>query len=187
MKPGFRSSIRALQQFLTEGKFWYKGSKAPVSENVEYWNIYLGCEGPKVILIDRQSSYQWALHLHLGHCGPWMYQTPFELHWPFSWLMRVKDESEKAGLKLNIQKTKTMASSPITSWQIDEGKVGTVADFLFLGFEITEDGKCSHRNKRRLLLGRKVMKKLDSILKSRNITLLTKVHIVKAMVFPVVM
>ena len=101
--------------------------------------------------------------------------------------MRVKDKSEKAGLKLNIQKTNITASSPITSWQIDGEKVETVAGFLFLGFKITEDGKCSLRNKRRLLLGRKIMKNLDSILKSRNITLQTKVHIVKAMVFPVVM
>ena len=100
--------------------------------------------------------------------------------------MRVKDESEKAGLKLNIQKTNITASSPITSQQIDGEKVETVAYFLFLGFKITEDGKCSLGNKRRLLLGREVMKNLDSILKSRNITLQTKVHIVKAMVFPVV-
>ena len=98
--------------------------------------------------------------------------------------MRVKEESEKSGLKLNIQKTKIMASSPITSWQID-GE--TVADFLFWGFKITADGDCSHEIKRRLLLGRKVMTYLDSILKSRDITLLTKVCLVKAMIFPVVM
>ena len=116
-----------------------------------------------------------------------MYHTPFELHWQFSWLMRVKDKIEKADLKLNIQKTNITASSPITSWQIDGEKVNTVADFLFLGFKITDDGKCSLGNERRLLLGRKIMKNLDSILKSRNITLQTKVHIVKTMVFPVVM
>ena len=101
-----------------------------------------------------------------------------------SLLMKVKEESEKVGLKLNIQKTKIMASGPITSWQID-GE--TVADFIFLGSKITADGDCSHEIKRRLLLGRKVMTNLDSILKSRDITLPTKVHLVKAMVFPVVM
>ena len=99
-----------------------------------------------------------------------------------SLLMKVKEESEKVGLKLNIQKSKIMASGPITSWQIDEE---TVADFIFLGSKITADGDCSHEIKRRLLLGRKVMTKLDSILKSRDITLPTKVHLVKAMVFPV--
>ena len=98
--------------------------------------------------------------------------------------MKVKEESEKAGLKLNIQKMKTMASGPITSWQID-GE--TVADVIFLGSKITADGDCSHEIKRRLLLGRKAMTNLDSILKSRGITLPTKVHLVKAMVFPVVM
>ena len=101
-----------------------------------------------------------------------------------SFLMKVKEESEKVGLKLNIQKTKIMASGPITSWQID-GE--TVADFMFWGSKITADGDCSHEIKRRLLLGRKVMTNLDSIFKSRNITLPTKVHLVKAMVFPVVM
>ena len=101
-----------------------------------------------------------------------------------SLLMEVKEESEKVGLKLNIQKTKIMASSPITSWQID-GK--TVADFIFLGSKITADGDCSHEIKRHLLLGRKVMTNLGSILKSRDVTLPTKVHLVKAMVFPVVM
>ena len=100
-----------------------------------------------------------------------------------SLLMKVKEESEKVGLKLNIQKTKIMASSPISSWQI-EGE--TVVDFIFLGSKITADGDCSHEIKRRLLLGRKVMTNLDSILKSRDITLPTKVHLVKAMVFPVV-
>ena len=99
-------------------------------------------------------------------------------------LLKVKEESEKVGLKLNIQKTKIMAFSPINSWQID-GE--TVADFIFLGSKITADGDCSHEIKRRLLLGRKVMTNLDSILKSRDITLLTKVRLVKAMVFPVVM
>ena len=104
-----------------------------------------------------------------------------------SLLMKVKEESEKAGLKLKIQKTKIMTSSPITSWQIDGETVETVADFIFLGSKITADGDCSHDIKRRLLLGRKVMTNLDSILKSRDITLPAKVHLVKAMVFPVVM
>ena len=103
-----------------------------------------------------------------------------------SLLMKVK-ESEKVGLNLNIQKTKIMASSPITSWQIDGETVETVSDFIFLGSKITADGDCSHEIKRRLLLGRKVMTNLDSIFKSRDITLPTKVHLVKAMVFPVVM
>ena len=104
-----------------------------------------------------------------------------------SLLMKVKEESEKVGLKLTIQKTKIMASSPITSWEIDGETVETVADFIFLGSKITADGDCSHEIKRRLLLGRKVMTNLDSILKSRDITLPTKVHLVKEMVFPVVM
>jgi len=104
-----------------------------------------------------------------------------------SLLMKVKEESEKVGLKLNIQKTKIMASDPITSWQIDGETVETVSDFILGGSKITEDGDCSHEIKRRLLLGRKVMTNLDSILKSRDITLSTKVHLVKAMVFPVVM
>ena len=101
--------------------------------------------------------------------------------------MKVKEESEKVGLKLNIQKTKIMASGPSTSWQIDGETVGTVSDFLFLGSKITADGDCSHEIKRRLLLGRKVMTNLESILKSRDITLSAKVRLVKAMVFPVVM
>ena len=101
--------------------------------------------------------------------------------------MKVKEGSEKDGLKLNIQKTKIMASSPITSWQIDGETVETVADFIFLGSKITADGDCSHEIKRRLLLGSKVMTNLDSILKSRDSTLPTRVHLVKAMVFPVVM
>ena len=104
-----------------------------------------------------------------------------------SLLMKEKEESEKVGLKLNIQKTKIMASGPITSWQIDGETVETVADFIFLGSKITADGDCSHEIKRCLLLGRKVMTNLDSILKSRDITLPTKVHLVKAMVFPVIM
>ena len=104
-----------------------------------------------------------------------------------SLLMKVKEESEKVGLKLNIQKTKIMASSPITSWQIDGETVETVSDFIFSGSEITADGDCSHEIKRHLLLGRKAMTNLDSILKSRDITLSTKVHLVKAMVYPVVM
>ena len=104
-----------------------------------------------------------------------------------SLLMKVKEESEKVGLKLNIQKTNIMASSPITSRQIDEETVETVVDFIFMGSKIIADGDCSHEIKRCLLLGRKVMTNLDSILKSRDITLPTKVHLVKAMVFPVVM
>ena len=101
-----------------------------------------------------------------------------------SLLMKVKEESEKVGLKLNNQKTKIMASGPITSWQIDEG---TVSDFIFFGSRISADGDCSHEIKRRLLLGKKVMTNLDSIFKSRDITLPTKVRLVKSMVFPVVM
>ena len=101
--------------------------------------------------------------------------------------MKVKEESEKVGLKLNIQETKIMASSPITSWQIDGETVETMTDFIFLGFKITVDGDCSHEIKRCLLLGRKVLSNLDSVLKSTDITLPTKVHLVKAMFFPVVM
>ena len=104
-----------------------------------------------------------------------------------SLLMKVKEESEKVGLKLNIQKTKIMVFGPITSWEIDAETVETVADFILGGSKITADGDCSHEIKRRLLLGRKVMTNLDSILKSRHITLSTKVHLVKAMVFPVAM
>ena len=104
-----------------------------------------------------------------------------------SLLMKVKKESEKVGLKLNIQKTKIMASGPITSRQIDGETVETVTDFIFLGSKITVDGDCSHEVKRRLLLGRKVMTNLDSILKSRDTTLSTKIHLVKATVFPVIM
>ena len=102
-------------------------------------------------------------------------------------MMKVKVESEKVGLKLNIQKTKIMAPGPITSWEIDGETVERVSDFIFLGSKITADGDCSHEMKRRLLLGRKVMTNLESILKSRDITLPTNVHLVKAMVFPVVM
>ena len=102
-------------------------------------------------------------------------------------LMKVKEKSEKVGLKLSIQKTKIMASGPITSWQIDRETMQTVRDFIFWGSKITADGDCSHEIKRHLLLGRKAMMKLDSILKSRDITLPRKVHIVKAMVFPIVM
>ena len=104
-----------------------------------------------------------------------------------SLLMKVKEESEKVGLKLNIQKTNIMVSGPITSWEIEGETVETVADFIFLGSKITADGDCCHEIKRRLLLGRKVMTNLDSRLKSRDITLPTKVSLVKAMVFPVVM
>ena len=104
-----------------------------------------------------------------------------------SLLMKVKEESEKVGLKLNIQKMNIMASGPITSWEIDGETVETVSDFSFLGSRITADGDCSHEIKRHLLLGRKVMTNLDSIFKSRDIILPTKLHIVKAMVFPVVM
>ena len=104
-----------------------------------------------------------------------------------SLLMKVKEQSEKVGLKLNIQKTKIMASTPISSWQTDGETVETMADFIFLGSEITADGDCSHEIKRHLLLGRKVMTSLDSILKSRDMTLPTKICLVKAMVFPVIM
>ena len=104
-----------------------------------------------------------------------------------SLLMSVKEESEKSGLKLNIQETKIMASGPITSWQIDGETMESVIDFIFLWPQITADGDCSHEIKRRLLLGRKAMTNLDSILKSRDISLLTNVHLLKAMVFPVVM
>ena len=104
-----------------------------------------------------------------------------------SLLMKVKEESETVGLKLSIQKIKIMASGPITSWEIDGETVEKVSDFIFLGSKITADGDCSHEIKRHLLLGRKVMTNLDSILKNRDITLPTKVHLVKAMVFPVIM
>ena len=106
---------------------------------------------------------------------------------PKSLLMRVKKKNEKAGLKLNIQKTKIMASGPVTSWQRDGETMETVTDFIFLGFKITADGGCSHEIKRHLLLGRKPMTNLDNTLKSRDITLPTKVYLIKPMVFPVVM
>ena len=115
---------------------------------------------------------------------PPLWQSEEELK---SLLMKVKEESENVDLKLNIQKTKIMASGPITSWEIDRETVETVLDFILGGSKITADGYCSHKIKRHLLLGRKVMTNLDSILKSRDITLPTKVHLVKAMVFPVVM
>ena len=105
----------------------------------------------------------------------------------FSFLMKVKEESEKVGLKLNFQKTKVMASDPITSWQIDEETMEPMTDFIFLNTKITADGDGSHEIKRHLFLGKKAMTNLDSILKSRDITLPTKVHLVKAIVFPVVM
>ena len=104
-----------------------------------------------------------------------------------SFLMKVKEESEKAGLKLNIQKTKIVASSPMSSWQIDGEKMETVTDFIFLGYKVTADSDCSYETRRLLLLGRKAKRNLDSILKSRDITLPTKICIVKAMVFPVAM
>ena len=123
-------------------------------------------------------------NLRYAHDTTLMAESKEELK---SLLMKVKEESEKVGLKLNIQKTKIMASGPITSWQIDGETVETVSDFIFRGSKITADGDCSHEIKRRLLLGRKVMTNPDSILKSRDITLPTKAHLVKAMVFPVVM
>ena len=122
--------------------------------------------------------------LRYSHNTNQMAESKEELN---SLLMKVKEESEKVGLKLSIQKTKIMASGPITSWQIDGETMETVRDFILGGSKITSDGDCSHEIKRRLLLGREVITNLDSILKSRDITLLTKVHLVKAMVFPVVM
>ena len=123
-------------------------------------------------------------HLRYAHGTTLMAESEEE---PKSLLMKVKEESEKVGLNLNIQKTKITASGPITSWEIDGDTVETVSDFIFGGSGITADGDCSHEMKRRLLLGRKVMTNLDSIFKSRDITLPTKVRLVKAMVFPVVM
>ena len=123
-------------------------------------------------------------HLRYANDTTLMAESKEELK---SHLMKVKEESEKTGLKLNIQKTKIMASSPVTSWQIDGEPMETVTDFIFLGSKITANGDCSHEIKRCLLLGRKAMTNLDSMLKSRDITLLTKVRGVKAMVFPVVM
>ena len=123
-------------------------------------------------------DFEWELVITL------MAESEEELK---SFLMKVKEESEKAGLKVNIQKTKIMASGPIISWQIDGETVEAISGFIFLGSKITADGDCSHGIKKHLLLGRKVMTNLDSILKSRNITVPTKVHLVKAMVFLVVM
>ena len=123
-------------------------------------------------------------HLRYADTTTLMAESEEELK---SLLMKMKEESEKVGLKLNIQKTKIMASGPPTSWQIDGEMVETVAEFIFWGSKITAGGDCSHEIKRHLLLGRKVMTNLDSILQSRDITLSTKVHLVKAMVFPVVM
>ena len=123
-------------------------------------------------------------HLRYANDTTLMAESKEELK---SLLMKVKEESEKVGLELNIQKTKIMASGPITSWEIDGEPVETVSDFILGGSKITADGDCSHEIKRHLLLGRKVMTNLDSILKSRDVTLPTKVHLVKAMVFPVVM
>ena len=125
-----------------------------------------------------------SITLNMQMTPPFMAESKEELK---SLLMKVKDESEKVGLKLNIQKTKIMASGPITSWQTDGETVKTVADFIFFSSKITADGDCSHEIKRCLLLGRKAMTNLDSILKNRDITLPTKVHLVKAMVFLVVM
>ena len=132
------------------------------------------------------SAYMRLCHLHIryGDDSTLMAESKEELK---SLLMEVKGESEKAGLKLNIQKTKIMASGSIISWEIDGETVETVSDFIFRGSKITADGDCSHETQRRLLLGRKVMTNLDSIFKSRDITLPTKVRLVKAMVFPVVM
>ena len=143
------------------------------------WNAGLG-EAQAGIKISRRNinNLRYADNLTL------MAKSEEELK---SFLMKVKEESEKAGLKLNIQKTKIMASGPITSWQIDDETMETVRDFIFLGSKITADGDCTHEIKRCLLLGRKAMTNPDSILKSRDITLPTKVRLVKAMVFPVVM
>ena len=127
----------------------------------------------------------FAIHTnHLGYADDTTLKSESEEELK-SLLMKVKEESEKVGLKLNIQKMKIMASGPITSWEIGGETVETVSDFIFLGSKITADGDCSHEIKRRLLLERKFMTNLDSILKSRDITLPTKVHLVKAMVFPV--
>ena len=123
-------------------------------------------------------------HQNIKDIKTWLIQSRSEEELK-SLLMKVKEESGKVGLKLNIQKTKIMASGPITSLEIDGETVETMADFIFLGSKITADGDCNHEIKRRLLLGRKVVTNLDSILKSRDITLPTKVHLVKAMVFPV--
>ena len=139
----------------------------------------------RIILFSRSSQ---VVLKHYNSFSPPKFSITSELIFDtLPWLlMKVKVESEKVGLKLNIQKTKIMASGPITSWQIDGETVETVSDFIFLGSKITVDGDCSHEIKRRLLLGRKVMTNLDSIFKSKDISLPTKVRLVKAMVFPVV-
>ena len=136
---------------------------------------------PTPVFLPGKSHGQWS---RAGY-SPWGLKELDTTE--LSLLMKVKVESEKVGFKLNIQKTKIMASGPITSWGMDGETVETVSDFVFLGSKITADGDCSHEIKRRLLLGRKVMTNLYSIFKSRDITLPTKVHLVKAMVFPVVM
>ena len=136
---------------------------------------------PTIIVLLSISPFMFALCIE---CTYVRYVSEEELK---SLLMKVKEESEKVRLKLNIQKTKIMASGPITSWEIDGETVKTVSDFILGGSKITSDGDCSHEIKRHLLFGRKVMTNLESIFKSRNITLPTKVHLVKAMVFPVVM
>ena len=130
------------------------------------------------------SAFSWQNSIRYADDTTLLAESEEELK---SLLKKVKVESEKVGLKLNIQKRKIMASGPITPWQIDGETVESVSDFIFWGSKITADGDCSHEIKRRLFLGRKVMTKLDSIFKSRDITLPTKVHLVKAMVFPVVM
>ena len=152
------------------------------------FNLYAGYIMRKAGLEEAQAGIQIAgrniNNLRYADDTTFMAESEEELK---SLLMNMKVESEKVGLKLNIQKTKIMASGPITSWQIDEVTVEIVSDFIFLSSKITADGDCSHEIKRRLLLGKKVMTNLDSILKSRDITLPTKVHLVKAMVSPVVM
>ena len=142
------------------------------------WNARLGEAQAGIKIAERNVN-----NLRYANDTTLMAESEEELK---SLLMRVKKESEKSGLKLNIQKTKIMACSPITAWQIDGRKVEAVTDFIFLGSKITVNGNCSYEIKRRLLLGRKAMTNVDSVLKSRDITLLEKVHIVKAMVFPVV-
>ena len=137
----------------------------------------------RILLSPKRNAFESIL-MRWMNLEPIMAESEEELK---SLLMKVKEESEKVGLKLNIQKTKIMASGPITSWQIDGETVETVADFIFLGSKITADADCSREIKRCLLLGRKVMTNLNSILKSRDITLPTKICLVKAMVFPVVM
>ena len=153
------------------------------------FNLYAEYIMRNAMLDEAQAGIKIAGNLHINHlrCADdttLMAESKEELK---SLLMKVKEESEKVRLKLNIQKTKIMASGPITSWEIDGETVETVTDFVLGGSKITADGDCSHEIKRHLLLGRKVMTNLDSIFKSRDITLPTKVHLLKAMVFPVVM